>query len=66
MIDLADDYYGLLDYQIEYKGVTGEPFDWLYVDFDTLAFHAEENGFNAELIYEGDHYEYLARLTARR
>ncbi len=66
MIDLADDYYGLLDYQMEYKGVTGESFDWLYVDFDTLAFHAEENGFNAELIYEGDHYEYLARLTARR
>lgn len=66
MIDLADDYYGLLDYQMEYNGILGEPFDWLYVDFDTLAFHAEENGFNAELLYEGDHYEYLARLTARR
>ena len=63
MIDLADDYYGLLDYQMEYKDILGEPFDWLYVDFDTLAFYAEENGFNAELIAEGDHYDYLARLT---
>ena len=63
MIDLADDYYGLLDYQMEYKDILGEPFDWLYVDFDTLAYYAEENGFNAELIYEGDHYDYLARLT---
>ena len=63
MIDLADDYYGLLDYQMQYKDVQGEPFDWLYVDFDTLAFYAEENGFSAELLAEGEHYDYLARLT---
>ena len=63
MIDLANDYYGLLDYQMEYKDILGEPFDWLYVDFDTLAFYAEENGFNAELIAEGAHYDYLAKLT---
>ena len=63
MIDLADDYYGLLDYQMEYDGVLGEPFDWLYVDFNTLAYYAEENGFNIELLAEGEHYDYLARLT---
>ena len=62
MIDLADDYYGQLDYQMEYKDVVGEPFDWLYVDFDTLAFYAEENGFAAELVAEGEHYDYLAKL----
>lgn len=65
MIDLADDYYGLLDYQMEYNGILGEPFDWLYVDFDTLAFHAEDNGFSAELIQKGEHYDYLARLTPK-
>lgn len=63
MIDLADDYYGKLDYQMSYKDISGEPFDWLYVDFDTLAFHAEECGFKAEVIAWGDHYDYLARLT---
>lgn len=63
MIDLADDYYGQLDYQMQYKDVTGEPFDWLYVDFETLSYYAEENGFKAELLAEGDHYDYLARLT---
>ena len=62
MIDLADDYYGLLDYQMQYKDVLGEVFDWLYVDFDTLSFYAEENGFVAELVAEGEHYDYLARL----
>ena len=65
MIDLADDYYGQLDYQMQYKDVSGEPFDWLYVDFDTLAFYAEESGFDAELLAEGEHYDYLAKLTPR-
>jgi SAM-dependent methyltransferase len=65
MIDLADDYYGLVDYQMQYKDVLGETFDWLYVDFDTLAYYAEESGFDAELLYEGEHYEYLARLIPR-
>lgn len=65
MIDLADDYYGQLDYQMQYKDVHGEPFDWLYVDFDTLAFYAEESGFDAVLLAEGEHYDYLAKLTPR-
>jgi hypothetical protein len=49
----------------EYKDVLGEPFDWLYLDFDTLAFYAEENGFTPELLAEGEHYEYLAALRVR-
>ena len=62
-IDLADDYYGLVDYQMVYKNVAGKPFDWLYADFETLAYYAEESGFRAELVFEGEHYDYLARLT---
>ena len=65
MIDLADDYYGQLDYQMEYKDVLGEPFDWLYLDFETLSFYAEENGFAAELVAEGEHYDYLAALRRK-
>ena len=62
MIDLADDYYGQIDYQMQYKNVKGETFDWLYVDFDTLAYYAEESGLKAELLYEGEHYDFLARV----
>ena len=68
MIDLADEYYGLMDYQMEYvpfnrtASVLGEPFDWLYVDFNTLSYYAEESGFKAELLYEGEHYDFLARV----
>lgn len=63
MIDLADDYYGLVDFQMEYNKVLGDPFDWLYVDFDTLSLYAEQNGFKAEMIAEGEHYDYLAALS---
>ena len=63
MIDLADEYYGLVDYQMKYKNILGEPFDWLYVDFETLSYYASESGFTAEMVYEGEHYDYLARLA---
>ena len=64
-IDLADDYYGMVDYQMAYKDVEGEPFDWLYVDFETLAYYAEEAGFDCEFLAEGEHYDYLAKLTLK-
>ena len=63
MIDLADDYYGQVDFQMQYRNVMGESFDWLYLDFNTLAYHAEEHGFKAEVLAEGEYYDYLARLT---
>lgn len=61
-IDLNDGYYGEMNYRMQYKGIKGEPFDWLYVDFSTLSYYAEQNGFVAELVAEGEHYDYLARL----
>ena len=64
-IDLADDYYGMVDYQMVYKDVEGESFDWLYVDFETLAYYAEEAGFDCEFLAEGEHYDYLAKLTLK-
>lgn len=62
-IDLNGSYYGEVDYQMIYKDIEGEPFDWLYVDFPLLSTIAESNGLHAELIAEGEHYDYLARLT---
>ena len=62
LVDLAAGYYGEIDFRMQYKQVKGEPFDWLYVDFQTLAYYASENGFKAELVMEGEHYDYLACL----
>ena len=64
-IDLNGSYYGEVDFMMQYKNMKGEAFDWLYVDFETLSFHAEQNGFHAELIFEGEHYDYLARITRK-
>ena len=63
VINLADDYYGEIDFQMQYKDIKGDTFDWLYVDFQTLSLYAAECGFKAELIKEGRHYDYLAKLT---
>ena len=64
-IDLTgvEDYYGELTYRMQYKGVKGTPFPWLFIDPQTLIEKARENGFNAEVIARGDHYDYLARIT---
>ena len=65
VINLADDYYGEIDFRMQYKDIKGDTFDWLYVDFQTLILYAAECGFKAELIKEGRHYDYLARLTVK-
>lgn len=63
VIDLAGDYYGEIDFRMQYKDVEGDTFDWLYIDFQTLSLYASEYGFNAELVKEGKHYDYLAKLS---
>ena len=63
LIDLAGDYYGEVDFQMQYKEIKGDVFDWLYIDFQTLSLYASEYGFTAELIKEGKHYDYLAKIS---
>ena len=62
VIDIAGDYYGLVDFQMQYRQVKGESFDWLYIDFDTLSYYAKQYGFSAQIVCEGEHYDYLAKL----
>lgn len=64
-IDPMGPYYGEVDYQMIYRKVKGEPFDWLYVDYQTLSMLADLNGFRCELVAEGEHFDYLARLTKK-
>lgn len=64
-IDLAAGYYGELDYRMQYRGIKGDIFNWLYIDYDTLAMYAEQFGFICEKCIDGEHYDYLARLTMK-
>ena len=58
----ADGYYGELTFTISYKNKTEEAFPWLYLDYNTLQNAAHANGLECELILEGAHFDYLARL----
>lgn len=64
-IDLMGPYYGEVDYQMSYKGKRGEPFMWLYSDFGLLSSAAAQAGLKCELVAEGEHYDYLARITRK-
>lgn len=65
-IDPTGDYYGQVDFQMIYKKVKGDPFDWLYIDFDTLKMLSGLNGFQCEKVVQGAHYDYLAKLTLKQ
>ena len=58
----GDKYYGELTFTISYKNQTETPFPWLYLDYNTLQNAAHANGLRCELIMEGDHFDYLAKL----
>ena len=62
-IDPDSGYYGEIDYRMQYRGIRGETFDWLYIDFETLSTYAGQYGFRCEKCIDGEHYDYLARLT---
>ena len=38
---------------------------WLYIDADTLREQAAKNGYAVEVVAEGEHYDYLARITKK-
>lgn len=62
-VDFNADYYGELDYHLSYKGESETPMNWLYLDFNTLYIACQSVGIVCELVMEGPHFDYLARLT---
>ncbi|MBD0830540.1 class I SAM-dependent methyltransferase [Aestuariibaculum sediminum] len=64
-IDTNAEYYGELDYYLSYKGVEETPMKWLYLDFNNLKMTCESLDLNCELILEGEHFDYLARISKK-
>lgn len=58
----ATGYYGELTFNVSYKAQTEDAFPWLYLDYNTLQNAAHANGLQCELLLEGNHFDYLARL----
>ena len=68
IIELPDDmsYYGEHSFRMQYKDTIGDPFGWLYIDADTLRQRAGRCGYAVEIVAEGGHYDYLARITKKK
>ena len=62
-IDAHANYYGELEYYVRYKNVDETPFKMLYLDFEALKSACKTVGLQCELVIEGEHYDYLARIT---
>ncbi len=61
--DANSNYYGELDYFLSYKNEKEIPSKWLYLDFNTLLTACASVGLTCELVIEGEHFDYLARIT---
>jgi 2-polyprenyl-3-methyl-5-hydroxy-6-metoxy-1,4-benzoquinol methylase len=57
------DYYGEVVFDITYKGEKENAFDWMFIDYNTLQNAAVANGFQCEVVLEGKHFDYLAKLS---
>lgn len=57
------DYYGEVIFNVTYKNEKEKPFNWMYIDYNTLQNAAHGNKLQCELILEGEHYDYLAKLS---
>lgn len=62
-VDASKGYYGEIPYKLKYKNKESDWFDWLYIDYNTLQNAANSNGLLCELVLEGEHQDYLARIT---
>lgn len=62
-IPMNENYYGEINYQIEYMGIKGNPFPWLFADFDSMASVAMSCGFSVQMLFHGESLNYLAKLT---
>lgn len=62
-VDLDGAYYGEVDYQMIYRNIIGKSFDWLYADSVVLAECCRQCGLKCEILAQGQHYDYLARIV---
>ena len=63
-IDANSEYYGELEYHVTYKGES-DSFTWMYLDFENLKTACAIVGLNCELVLDGEHYDFLARITIK-
>lgn len=64
LLELTGNYYGEVQYMLEYKGIKGNLFDWLFIDYNLLDECAKAAGLTCSLVAEGNTDNYLAVIEA--
>ena len=59
---LPERYYGEVECAYSYKNLKTDFFKWLYIDQDKLREVAEELGWEMNVLFEDNHYQYLVEL----
>ncbi|AZQ62802.1 methyltransferase domain-containing protein [Flammeovirga pectinis] len=65
LIDLTAEYYGQIQYWMEFKEHKGDKFDWLYVSYPVLEEYAVTAGYEIEVLHVGELNHYLVSLTLK-
>lgn len=60
------DYYGELNYTMQYKRIKGKPFPWVFVDQETLRAEAAKHNFLVNEIAADDECKYVAEIVRLR
>jgi SAM-dependent methyltransferase len=63
LLNLNSNYYGEIEFSLEYNDFIGLPFNWLYVDFETLQDICEQMNLKLELLEEGPNLSFLAAIS---
>ncbi len=58
-------YYGELNYTFSFDNKKSASFPWVFIDPNTLSSAAERNGLSFEIVLQGEHYDFLARLKKK-
>lgn len=64
-VPMLHQYYGEVNYIVRYKNEQEPPFQWMYIDYNTLQNAVLANQMVCKLIQEGEHFDYLAQITLK-
>lgn len=60
----GDDYHGKVKFQLVYKKIEANPFDWIYLDPALLSELADKAGLSCTIVHRDANFHYLAKLMA--
>lgn len=60
--EIGEAYHGNVEFELTYKRIKADKFNWIYLDPALLAELCDKAGLACEIIYRDDNFHYLAKL----